>query len=1133
MLEPYYFYCTVKNTRKSEADSDIGKKSTFVAYLQSILNDTSALELHISFLESAVADADKTFYNDYKSLLKVLRDNFNFTQRLEKKIPDNLNGQTTEDYAKLLISVYNERINELQSRKNSGFWGTVVGQPETKVASLQPSESNSPDTSNQRISETSLKMSGTHDVSLAGIKFIEPRDDWSFKLFNEKFICLLKINKIKLQDEITDGKKEDPCIIEAYKFSVMSNAEWSSAVKQALASDAGKAAHLKKLMETAEMILEPTHQSLLHLINALNELRDKFCNKADAESTRQLYRAVQEMSEMPCLAEFSSKTFLNFILLNSSFYKTNVANMVDIKSNSLEEIQEKIDKVCALQPKCSDSEVNAIRFKNESQQNRRKNFEWGNKKAVKFCHIHGENQTHSSKECRIIQEHKLKRQETRKSVKNVQAAKEEAENSALDLDSDSDSSEYGQFLGIKAIQNSRSSRIPGPRVYTTLACENADGFFNEYPGQIDTAADVSICPYTMVDKLGIKDLQPLDSSIYAFDNSDASTRFAGKQKITVNIATKKYDVEMLFLKPAVPCKRMLIGLDVLSLHPFKVSMNQDKTWTFRWRNDPKSKGKKSPIHQHEPNTSNISKNKIFIKQNNFSNKNVGIKDGSVIQNRSENKKNQKGSYEKQSAADAENAENTNSVQTRNKNDGEKIGLDIAEIFTEDESFCYAEALCDIAGVDPEKASQLMDVEEKVSLTMSLHHALNHMSADNLKNRYTDVLPGTRTIERILYHCHCCTDEKKRYLIPNSRGEKDLKPPKNRTPPEGVYERANRAVEKMTQNQLISRVPVPVAKLDVVHLSFMYPMIQNETATVLVVSDGATNKAFFIRVDSKNDLRLAQNLQTLFSNIGAPKRILCNEELATPKLIDFVTNYGSKITIIAKTTRYQNSSLPESHHQNLKKCLAKNPNYSLARAQAVVNSQPFSDIHSATVIFTPSMLFDEFDENQLRFFLKNKRHISTLDKKSKDNRSKTESTNGIYTIGAVVKWPTSNNSNLYLFGVVIAIDRRSPPDIAKIETISKRSVFVSVNMLQKVETNISTLKNLLLLGNRRESKSGILQKAMNNKPSSELNHLTKNMKIPSGNRTQCRHHADTVEKITIDSKPLRTVLECRFKKSLGF
>ena len=579
MLEVYYFYNTIKTTRKSD-DTDIGKNTSYVAFLQSIVNDSEALDAHVKFLGNEVAEENKFFYNDFKKVLVVLRDQFKFTQRLEKKIPENLSGRSTEYYASILISVFNERKNEVLAKKNPGFWGSVVGQTETQVASLQPSKNNSPNISDDQISVASTTtMANIHEVNLTGIKFIEPKPEWTFKKFNEKFEFLLKINKIKLKEDLTDDKSEDPCILDAYQYSVLTNDEWNSAVKQARASEEGKKAHLKKIMELAESILEPTHQSLLHLIHALTELRDKYGGREDAESARSLYRSVQRMAEMPCLADLNSTTFLNFILLNSSYHKKNIANLVDIKNDTLESIQNKIDKQIAISPTSNDEEtgVNAVQFKRNFHREGHKRFDDERQNNSKYCHVHGENQTHTTKECRTILKLKQRNEKPEKSVKNVRAQQENEYS-----ESDSDSSEYGQFLGIKAVRSSCHKKKLNKRVYEKIACGNGKGEFTDIIGLIDTGADISVAPYSLAKKLGITHLQEITKPIFAFDNSEASSQFAGKQKIRIKIQEKELNVEVLFLKKSIKCSKMLIGMDVLGLHPFKIFLSKKNNWKFEW-----------------------------------------------------------------------------------------------------------------------------------------------------------------------------------------------------------------------------------------------------------------------------------------------------------------------------------------------------------------------------------------------------------------------------------------------------------------------------------------------------------------------------------------------------------------------
>ena len=286
----------------------------------------------------------------------------------------------------------------------------------------------------------------------------------------------------------------------------------------------------------------------------------------------------------------------------------------------------------------------------------------------------------------------------------------------------------------------------------------------------------------------------------------------------------------------------------------------------------------------------------------------------------------------------------------------------------------------------------------------------------------------------------------------------MKPPKRRIFPEVLHDKAKHTLQEMVQNQLITKVPYPEAKLGVIHISFTYPMIQNKRATVMTVSDNATNKVFFVRLDSKDGESIAQSLQILFSNIGTPKQILCDEELSSSELNEFLTSIGSKLDILSA-----NDKKSEQHHRNLKECLAKNPNYCLARAQMVINDQPLSDINTATVIYTPNMLFDEFSDDKLGFFLKHKKHLSDSNSKSEEKIPKV---NSKYPIATVVKLTTLSDSRLYHFGVVVSVDE-STPNIVNIETTDDKFLIANTSVLEKIYIDINTMKRLLSLGNRRQ------------------------------------------------------------------
>ena len=458
MLNPKLFYNQVQNIRLSTVLTDKEKVDQLIELVQSIVSDTTALLKHISFIEEEIQSENKLFFYEFQKVLKIIRDRFVFSDRLLRAIPRGLNSFTCIELASILVTVYTERIEEVRSKKasksSSGFfWGQPNNEEKTKeLASVQPSDESSANTSRNEIevqseTEKNTEMAQIVKAEFKGIKLIEPKEDQLFRQFNLKFQKLMLMHDVPLKASLDDNKKEDPKIIEAYVFTLSDKDEWLNAVTQAKDSNEGKNADLVSLMKMAENILEPTHKSLMCLLQKLTSLKQTYGSEKSSQSCRKLYKEITDVKELPCIKNFSVDTFLNFLLLESSGFKNEIVGLVDIEKDSLQSIQEKIDKQSATSEHDHAEElaVNAVRHRDRHSNFRERKWRNNADQREKFCLFHGDNTTHQTNDCLTIQG-MLKKQDE-KSIQAVKAIQKKAPDTN-DEESSEDSSEYDKFLNI-------------------------------------------------------------------------------------------------------------------------------------------------------------------------------------------------------------------------------------------------------------------------------------------------------------------------------------------------------------------------------------------------------------------------------------------------------------------------------------------------------------------------------------------------------------------------------------------------------------------------------------------------------------------------------------------------------------
>ena len=1178
--DPQNFWSQIAEL-KTKAPRKDGKRdltqvtAQLIDAVSSWVNEPQAVKNHYEY-----AYNQNVKYKDLQSVCVLLRDNFSFSKRL---VPDFCRSTRSLDLEALhleFLKLLEARIQDLLPQKS---WLASFNQYSTEDCVISRTNSTQSlyiesDTDTANTSGSSGKSSETmtdiEKVSFSGVKLRTPKEvdeETDFKQYNAQFILWLKANHIKIKEDISDAsKKEDPAIVMAYRATIAQHKVWRSAVSRAVTTNEGKNADLKKVMQLASKILQPAEKSMFQLCMAMSQARQ---TDQSYDGCLQHYEKIRELKENPVLSDFKEPWFAFLLLHGSIHYERLMAGTVDIETDSLEKIQERIEQIQLRSEMKNETTVSANfsrskekRFDRKFSQN--KSFK-KEKKTKFFCKMHGEC-NHSTNKCTDIADFIKKSGKSRSSNENgfnprgkqvKQVANEEYPDSSSDNYSD-----YGEdeLPHCAAVRTYVSNITAAPRVFTNILCEKMDGSKSvNVKAQVDTAADITVAPYHVAQNLNITNLSPLTSDIFSFDNKKATDQFAGRAEIKFKILEKIYKTNVLFLKPQVGQRRMLLGLDILSRTHFNLSCNGTK-WNFEFKDKPAHNGRtyvqmiktndSAENWVFQPGQTRVDGCKVLKKSSSnvvatprvFTNvtcenidgsksievrsqvdtaadmtiapyhviKSLGVDNLTPVTKDVYSFHNEKATDKFAGQASINfrilgKTYNTNvlflkprvgrptmllgldilsrtsfhlsydgtkwnfefnnepckngSINISNKSITDGSFPKVMDIFTDNQNLCYAEKLCDVAGVDPEQASLLMDIEEKISLTMSLHHEYSHAPAHTLKSMFTDILPGIRTIERILCHCHSCADKKDRAILklPDSSKLKNMKPPKRRIYPEILHDKAKHALQEMVQNKWITKVSYPEAKLGVMHVSFTYPIIQNKRATVMTVSDDATNKVFFVRLDSKDGELIAQSLQILFSNIGAPKQILCDEELSSSELNGFLASIGSKLDVLST-----NNKKSEHHHRNLKECLAKNPTYSLARAQMVINDQPLSDVKAATVIFTPTMLFDEFNDDKLCFFLKHKKHLSDSCSESEEKLSKLKSITCKYSIGTVVKLTTLSESRLYHFGVVVSVDESSP-NIVKIETTDKKLLIANTSILEKIDIDINTMKRLLSLGNRRQ------------------------------------------------------------------
>ena len=581
--------------------------------VSSWVNEPEAVKLHYEH-----AKDNYIKFGDLQSVCVLLRDNFSFSKRLFPNFVPSTRGLDTLQLHEQFCSLLEARIKDLLPTKGwlTGFsQGSTEDHVISRTNSTQSlnfqSESDTANTSSS--SETSqprMADSNIEKVNLTGVKFRTPKDldeETSFKRFNAQFVLWLKAYHIKIKEDISDSsKKEDPAIVMAYRATISQHRAWQSAVSRAAASHEG--ADLKTIMSAASKILQPAEKSMFQLCTAMSQAKQ---TDHSHDGCLRHYEKIRELKENPVLSDFKEPWFAFLLVHGSVHYDSLAAGAVDIETDSLEKIQECIEKIQLRSDIKNDATIAANFSKSRGKQFINSSSKSGGKRFNKnfsknryhsnknkfFCKIHGECD-HTTNKCTELESilrsrqrnsssgNKFSKSEGRRKINQV--ANDEFPESSSDNFSD-----YGEedLPHCAAVRTDISNVTAAPRVFTNILCKNPDGTKSiNTKAQVDTAADMTVAPYHVAQNLGISYLDPLVSDIFSFDNKKATDQFAGRADINFEILGETHKINVLFLKPQNGQRRMLLGLDLLSKTSFDLSCNGTK-WNFKFESDPQQDGR--------------------------------------------------------------------------------------------------------------------------------------------------------------------------------------------------------------------------------------------------------------------------------------------------------------------------------------------------------------------------------------------------------------------------------------------------------------------------------------------------------------------------------------------------------------
>ena len=360
--DPQNFWSQIAEL-KTKAPRKDGKRdltqvtAQLIDAVSSWVNEPQAVKNHYEY-----AYNQNVKYKDLQSVCVLLRDNFSFSKRL---VPDFCRSTRSLDLEALhleFLKLLEARIQDLLPQKS---WLASFNQYSTEDCVISRTNStqslyieSDTDTANTSGSsgKSSEAMTDIEKVSFSGVKLRTPKEvdeETDFKQYNAQFILWLKANHIKIKEDISDAsKKEDPAIVMAYRATIAQHKVWRSAVSRAVTTNEGKNADLKKVMQLASKILQPAEKSMFQLCMAMSQARQ---TDQSYDGCLQHYEKIRELKENPVLSDFKEPWFAFLLLHGSVHYERLMAGTVDIETDSLEKIQERIEQI---QLRCFSSSVN-------------------------------------------------------------------------------------------------------------------------------------------------------------------------------------------------------------------------------------------------------------------------------------------------------------------------------------------------------------------------------------------------------------------------------------------------------------------------------------------------------------------------------------------------------------------------------------------------------------------------------------------------------------------------------------------------------------------------------------------------------------------------------------------------------
>ena len=175
-------------------------------------------------------------------------------------------------------------------------------------------------------------------INYGAIRLPKVEDSKTFKNFNVKFLATLKINNVKLKSELDDDEKEDPLIIDLYKLATADNDNWYNAATRARNSPEGKNADIVKIIELAEIIMEPCIMSVQDGMITLMTYRQENDSRQGCVDH---YNEVRRIKTLPIFEDFP-EFFFKFWLVQTSIHYRSVIMHIDIDLRLLRQNIEKV-----------------------------------------------------------------------------------------------------------------------------------------------------------------------------------------------------------------------------------------------------------------------------------------------------------------------------------------------------------------------------------------------------------------------------------------------------------------------------------------------------------------------------------------------------------------------------------------------------------------------------------------------------------------------------------------------------------------------------------------------------------------------------------------------------------------------